>query len=167
MNLQEFFDYKNRLMYDLLGNEEIVRLLDPSIKDMSRAHEMLAYKRIFPFDYIPETIEDAGTYICFDVDIQKVIDKTFLKPTVYIWLFTHKSLLRLSEGGVRTDALCSEIANSINGSRYYGLGELELYSVKRYAPINDYQGKIMMFVAKDFNNPSPSKQPVPTNRKKW
>lgn len=167
MHLQEFFDYKNRLMYDLLTNENIVKLLDPSIQDLDKAFEKLAYKRVFPFDYLPETIEDSGTYICFDVDIQKVIDKTFLNPTIYIWLFSHKSLLRLKEGGIRTDVLCSEIARTINGSRYYGLGELELYSVKRYAPIADYQGKIMMFITKDFNTLAPSKHPVPSNRKKW
>lgn len=167
MQLQELFDYKNRMMYDLLTNKEIVKLIDPTIKNMDEAYERLAYKRVFPYDYIPDTIEDAGTYVCFDVDIQKVMNKTFLNPTIYIWLFTHKSQLRMTEGGVRTDLLCAEIAEAINGSKYYGLGELELYSVKRYAPISDYQGKIMMFLAKDFNNPAPSKQPIPSNRKKW
>lgn len=167
MQLQELFDYKNRMMYDLLTNKEIVKLIDPTIKNMDEAYERLAYKRVFPYDYIPDTIEDAGTYVCFDVDIQKVMNKTFLNPTIYIWLFTHKSQLRMSEGGVRTDLLCAEIAEAINGSKYYGLGELDLYSVKRYAPISDYQGKIMMFLAKDFNNPAPSKQPIPSNRKKW
>lgn len=167
MQLKELFDYKNRLMHDILTNKNIVALIDPTIKNIDDAYEKLAYKKVFPYDYVPDTIEDAGTYICFEVDIQKVINKTFLNPTIYIWLFTHKSQLRMSEGGVRTDLLCAEIAESINGSKYYGLGELELYSVKRYAPISDYQGKIMMFLAKDFNNPAPSKQPIPSNRKSW
>lgn len=167
MQLKELFDYKNRLMYDLLTNKDIVELIDPTIKNIDDAYERLAYKRVFPYDYVPETIEDAGTYICFEVDVQKVINKTFLNPTIYIWLFTHKSQLRMKEGGVRTDLLCAAISEAINGSKYYGLGELDLYSVKRYAPISDYQGKIMMFLAKDFNNPSPSKQPTPSNRKKW
>lgn len=167
MQLHEFFDYKNRLMYDLLSDKEIVSLLDSSVQTADEAYDRLAYKRVFPFDYIPETIEDAGTYICFDVDIQKVLNKTYLVPVVYIWLFSHKSLLRLEEGGVRTDVLCSKISERINGSPYYGLGKLELYSVKRYAPISDYQGKIMMFQAEDFNRPAPSKQSVPANRKKW
>lgn len=167
MQLKELFDYKNRLMYDMLTNKDIVELIDPTIKNIDEAYERLAYKRVFPYDYVPETIEDAGTYVCFEVDVQKVINKTFLNPTIYIWLFTHKSQLRMKEGGVRTDLLCSAISEAINGSRYYGLGELDLYSVKRYAPISDYQGKIMMFLAKEFNNPSPSKQPTPSNRKKW
>ena len=80
-------------------------------------------------------------------------------------MFTHKSKIRLPEGGVRTDKLCSEIAKAINGSRFYGLGELDLYSVKRFAPITDYQGKVMMFQATDFNRFSPSGKPIPSNRK--
>lgn len=167
MQLQEFFDYKNRLMRDLITNEKVVSLVDDSIKNIGEAYDKLAFKRIFPFDYIPETIEDAGTYICFDVDIQKTPNKTFMTPTIYVWLFSHKSLLRHPEGGVRTDRLASAIAEAINGSRYYGLGELDLQSVRRYAPIADYQGKMMMFVASDFNRPSPSKHQIPANRKSW
>ena len=44
-----------------------------------------------------------------------------------------------------------EIAKTINGSRNYGLGELELYAVKRFAPMTDFNGKLMTFHAKDFN----------------
>ena len=73
--------------------------------------------------------------------------------------------MRLPEGGVRVDKLCSEIAKTINGSRYYGLGELDLYSVRRFAPITDYQGKVMSFQAKEFNRFTPTGKPIPSNRK--
>jgi len=63
--------------------------------------------------------------VCFDVDIQRSYNKTFYKPVLYIWVFAHRSNLRLPDGGgVRTDKLCSEICKKINGSRYYGLGQL-------------------------------------------
>lgn len=163
MQLSEFFDYKNKLMEDLLTNKNIVNLLDSNV-ELDDAYK-LAYSQVFPYEYIPETVEEAKTFICFDVDIQESINKTFLLPTLYIWVFSHKSKLRLPEGGVQTDKLVSEIANAINGSRFYGLGELDLYSVKRFAPVTDYQGKVMMFRAKEFNRQSPNTRPVPTNRK--
>ena len=87
-------------------------------------------------------------------------------PAIYVWVFTHKSKMRLPEGGVRVDKLCSEIAKELNGSRYYGLGELDLYAVKRFAPMTDYQGKVMTFMATDFNRLSPTGKPIPTNRKR-
>lgn len=163
MQLSEFFDYKNKLMEDLLTNEDIVKLLDVCTDTQSSTG--LAYTRVFPYEYVPETIEKAHTYICFDVDVQESINKTFLLPTLYIWVFSHKSMLRLPSGGVRTDKLVSEIAKAINGSHFYGLGELNLYSVKRFAPVTDYQGKVMTFHAKEFNRLAPNTKSIPTNRK--
>lgn len=165
MQLEEFFDYKNQLMEDLLTNQEITKLLDDNCKAIDKP-ENLVYRQVFPFEYIPDTIEHGQTFICCDVDIQRSLNKTFLLPVLYVWVFSHKSKLRLPEGGVRTDKLCSEIAKAINGSRDYGLGELDLYSVKRFAPITDYQGKVMMFQAQDFNRVLPTGKPVPSNRKK-
>ena len=165
MQLEEFFDYKNQLMEDLLTNPEIVKLLDDNCMITDKP-ESLVYKQVFPFEYIPDTIEHGQTFICCDVDIQRSLNKTFLLPVLYVWVFSHKSKLRLQEGGVRTDKLCSEIAKEINGSRNYGLGELDLYSVKRFAPITDYQGKVMMFQAQEFNRTVPTGKPVPSNRKR-
>ena len=163
MQLSEFFDYKNKLMEDLLTNDDIVKLIDCDM-DFDEATS-LAYANVFPYEYIPDTVEQAKTFICFDVDIQESVNKTFLLPTIYVWVFSHKSKLRLPEGGVRTDKLASEIAKAINGSRFYGLGELDLYSVRRFAPVTDYQGKVMTFHAKDFNRVAPNTKPIPSNRK--
>lgn len=163
MQLEEFFRYKNQLMEDLVTNENIVKLIDCRCP-FANAEELI-YSKIFPYEYIPETVEDAATYICCDVDITDGTDiKTFFTPIIYIWVFTHRSLLRLPEGGVRTDELCSEIAKVINGSRFYGLGELYLYSVKRFAPMTDYQGKVMTFYARDYNRIHDIQHPVPKNR---
>lgn len=163
MQLKDFFDYKNQLMEDLLTHESIVYLIkqDMDVKDAAS----LAYSQVFPYEYVPETVQGGGTYICFDVDIQNVNGKTFLTPALYIWVFAHRSNLRLPEGGVRTDKLCSEICDVINGSRYYGLGELNLYSVKRFAPMTDYQGKVMTFYAKEFNRQFNGAKQTPVNRK--
>lgn len=163
MQLEDFFDYKNQLMEDLLTTESIVRLLNDDIS-MENAYK-LAYTQVFPYEYIPETVEEAGTFICFDVDVQESMNKTFLSPTLYVWIFSHKTRLRLTEGGVQPDKLASEIAKKINGSRVYGLGELNLYSVRRFAPVTDYQGKVMTFHMTEWNRPAPSNKPIPSNRK--
>lgn len=164
MQLEEFFDYKNRLMEDLLTNEKIVRMLsdDETLIDNPA---QLVYTQIHPYEFIPDTVTHGQTFICCDVDISKSMNKTYLNPDLFIWVFTHKSRLRLKEGGVRVDMLCSEIAKTINGSRCYGLGELDLYSVKRFAPINEYQGKVMYFQASEYNRLSNPNKFIPSNRK--
>lgn len=163
MHLEEFFNYKNQLMGDLLSNETIVKLIneDASLEDAAK----LAYSQVFPCEYVPDTAEKGYTYICMDVDIQRAINKTYLSPTLYVWVFAHRSRLRLPDGGVRTDKLCNEICKAINGSPNYGLGRLILNSVRRFAPMTDYQGKCMAFSASDFNRPYDGTKPIPSNRK--
>lgn len=164
MQLQDFFDYKNHLMKEILTNDTIVHLLN---EDITMEHsEELAYTQVFPAEYIPETLHDGSTFICFDVDVQSAPSKTILKPTLYVWVFAHRSRLRLPDGGgVRTDKLCSEICKMINGSYEYGLGQLELRSVRRFAPVTDYNGKCMTFDAKEFNHTYDPHKYIPANRK--
>ncbi|MCQ2770654.1 MAG: hypothetical protein MJ236_02510 [Clostridia bacterium] len=164
MQLQDFFDYKNTLMEDLLTNKRIVELLVDETSEFEDAAG-LAYTQVFPYEYIPETVSKGQTFICFDVDIQQTYDKTFYAPILYIWVFSHRSRLRLPEGGVRPDSICAEICKTINGSRKYGLGELNFYSSKRFAPMTDYQGKVLTFHMKEFNRIYDGKKYTPVNRK--
>jgi len=48
MQLQDFFDYKNKLMEDLLTNETIVHLVNSEVS-MEDAGS-LAYTQIFPYE---------------------------------------------------------------------------------------------------------------------
>ncbi|MCD8206984.1 MAG: hypothetical protein LUD72_03505 [Bacteroidales bacterium] len=151
------------MIEDLVTHEDIVHLIDEDINQEDAAS--LIYTQIFPYEYLPEVTETAKTFVCCEVDIQRVMNKTFLIPTLYIWVFTHESKLRLSEGGVRTDKLCSEICSVIDGSRHYGLGELNLYSVKRFAPMSNFNGKLMTFQATEFNRQYDGRRDLPSNRK--
>lgn len=162
MNLEEFFDYKNLLMKEICTNETIVKLVTDKEESKIPNHN-LAYTQVYPYEYVPETVDNGQTFICFDVDVAGVINKTFYVPVLYVWVFTHKSKFRLPEGGVRIDKLSSEVNKILNGSRYYGLGELDLNSVGRFSPVKDYKGRVLTYYAKDFNR-SGSKQP-PSNRK--
>ena len=168
MQLEELYDYKNQFAEDLLTSETIVKLLtdDPDY-DMSKAGELM-FTQVYPYEYIPEVIEHGRTYVFCEVEARRISSETFYEPTIYVWILTHRSKLRLQQGGIRTDKLASEIAKLMNGSRKYGLGELDLYAVRRFSPLADYNGKMMTFNAKDFNKPYPvrSEFPIPSNRKK-
>lgn len=152
-------------MKHLCGDVEIVRLITDK-KSVNVPDTSLRYKSIYPYEFIPDTTTNGQTFVCFDVDILQVLNKTFYVPVLYIWAFTHKSKMRIASadgGGIRTDRLCMAIDRILNGSRLFGLGRLELRSVGRFSPIDDYLGRVLTYTAKDFNS-GPSK-PVPSNRK--
>lgn len=162
--LDELFDYKNQLMDDMLTNAKILELLSDDCAQNTKPEEYI-YSQVFPYEYVPDTVEHGQTFICCEVDIGDVRNKTFLNPRIYVWVFTHKSKVRLPRGGIRMDKLSSEIVKTINGSRMYGLGTLNLVSVKRFSPVTDYQGRILVFDAKDYNRLADMRKPVPANRK--
>jgi len=151
-------------MKDLCTNEKVVRMItgDPNTPVPYRE---LAYKNIFPYQYIPDTVDEGKTMICYDVDVIKVPNRTYYTLALYIWVLTHKSNARLAEGGGLLDSIAAEIDSMLNGSRLYGLGELKLNAAERFVPIKDYLGRALTYTAWDFNRPAGSK-PKPSNRKR-
>lgn len=165
MQLDELYNYKNKLIEEILTDETIVSLINDKIP-VSDSKE-LVYTQVFPYEYIPETVEEGKTFICIDVDILQTSSvKPFYLPAIYVWVFSHYSKLRLPEGGLRVDKLVSKIAEKVNGSKKYGLGETELYSVKRFAPLTGFNGKCMTFYTKDFSRVHNPNSPTISNRKK-
>lgn len=162
MNLKEFYNYKNLLMKEICSNKEIVKLLLGKDDAVVPCVD-LPYSQVFPYEYLPETVDNAQTFICFDVDIQSVTNKMIYSPVIYIWIFTHKSKMHMSEGGILTDKISEEIDKILNGSRFFGLGDLDLKSVTRFSPIQDYQGRVLVYTAIDFNRLNPNK-PIPKRR---
>ena len=163
MQLEEFFNYKNKLMEEIITDEEIVKLINENVPFEEAAS--LCYTQVFPFEYIPETEQEGRTFVCFDVDVQKQLGRPLYEPSIYVWVFAHKSALRLPEGGVRVDKLCSKICDKLNGSLYYGQGRLDLESTKRFAVMTDYQGKMLVFYARDVSKLYDGSKQIPTNRR--
>lgn len=147
----------------------MVKLINEE-KTLETAGE-LAYTQLFPYEYIPETVEHGHTYICCEVDVMASSSRTskstrlYYRPTLNIWIMVHKSKLRLPEGGVRFDVIAAEIANTINESLFYGFKGLQLYSVNRFSPMTDYQGKVLTFIANDINWAYDPNRAIPSNRK--
>ena len=69
--LDELFDYKNQLLDDLLTSKTVLRLLsdecDPNVHP-----EDLMYKQVYPYEFVPETVEHGQTFICCEVDIRDI-----------------------------------------------------------------------------------------------
>lgn len=166
MYLDELFYYKNQLMEDLVTNDKIIKLLQDEA-DPNKKPEDYIYTQLYPYEYIPDTNEHGRTFICFDVEIQRADSKTYYDPVIYVWIFVHKSKMRIPEGGVRMDEIAIEIVNTLSGSREYGLGELEFFSSRRFAPINDYQGKQLTFHAKDYNRLHSKSKEIPAKRRDY
>ena len=157
---EELYDYKDKLMEILCTDEEIVKLVTDD-EDATVPNYSLPYTQIFPFEYVPETVDAGKTFVCFDVDMIETESDQVYVNVLYIWVFTHKSKMRLPNGdGVRIDKLSTAVADKLVGNRNFGLGELKVRYNKRFAPITDFLGRELAYTALDknmigVNKPSP------------
>lgn len=168
MQLEEFFNYKNELMRELCASEAVQKLMmTDENEDLILPNHDAAYRNIFPYEFIADTVDTAQTFICFDTDVTEVYNRVDLNVALYVWIFTHKSLLRLKGGGLRLDALAAAVDRLLNQSRLFTKNPLELKSVGRFVPIDDYSGRILTFVGSEWNAAmQPRKQP-PQNRRRY
>lgn len=129
----EIIEYKNKIASALLGNDEIVKtvfeVIPPEKAADFESPDDLLYQYIFPFDYIPETIQEVGCYICYEIEVPKVsrVNYFFKDIVLNFNIICNQKTMRTSYGATRTDYLSHLIELLFNG-REYGYEKLELVS---------------------------------------
>jgi len=151
-NLEEFTTYKQTLMQAICTSDKIVNLMKLSTDPQNITGRDMRYKRIFPYNYVPLTIENAQSFICFTVTAPNVKDDLITELCLTVYVFTHQDLMR-TDKGIRTDLLISEIDKLLNGSTRYGLGKVSLKMCDvMQVPSRGYSGLFSVYSVKDFNN---------------
>lgn len=150
-NLEEFTEYKQTLMKAICTSDTIVDLMKLETDPVDITGRDMRYKRIFPYNYVPYTIEHAQTFICFTVTAPNVRDNLIAELRLTVYVFTHQDIMR-TDKGVRTDLLVSEIDKLLNGSTKYGLGKVSLKACDvMQVPARGYSGLYSVYSVKDFN----------------
>lgn len=151
-NLSEITIYKSKLMKTMLSDKKIVALLTNSDEESTLVpNTTLAYTQVFPYDFIPEPSTEQTSFICFDIDVPRTQTCAVKDVYIYIYIFTHKDLMRVQGEGIRTDLIASRVDYIINGDTSYGFGKVELQSLSRISPVSDFQGRILKYYVQDFN----------------
>lgn len=150
-NLEEFTTYKQTLMEAICTSPTIINLLKKETDKANITGRDMRYDRIFPYNYVPLTIENATTFICFTVTAPNVKDDIISELRLIVYVFTHQDLMR-TPNGMRTDLIISEIDKLLNGSTKYGLGKVSLRSCDvMQVPAQGYSGLFSVYSVKDFN----------------
>lgn len=153
-NLDELFLYKQKLFELLCGDEKIVRLLLDR-EDVEVPNRDLPMKLVLPYNYVPEAATHGSTYICFDIEIPRVENNTYLDPAIYVWAFCHQSKMVVEGGGgTRPDQLALRINRVLLKSSAFGATPLQLASVSSVSPIKGFWGKLLQYRTVAFNSPS-------------
>lgn len=118
-------DWKNKAIELVIGQDEIMELLD---MDEEEADDPM-YTRIFPYNHIPQTIEETKVYITFTVNIPKItFNKIWAYPRLTVRVIAHQERMKLNMAGVsatRIDYIAKLIVDLLTKNDF-GYGKLHL-----------------------------------------
>lgn len=146
---------KNKIIKEFIKDKEIVAAINST--DVT-SPEKLKGTHIFDYHQNPHTINTVETFITVQVHIPQPFsfeDKTFVKPTVEIWIISHEkhmivdNIPKVTEN--RNDYLSRLIDNKLNGKSGFGIGKLNLISNNEGAYQQDYVFRKMVFECLDLN----------------
>lgn len=150
-NLEELTLYKNKLMQSFCTSEKLPAYLvvegEPALFGQD-----LPYNRVFPYAHVPQVKDEARSFICFEIEVPTVKNDIIKTIQINIYVISHQNLMRLPDGGgMRIDAMASEVDKILNGSSEYGLGTVELMSLRSFNPITGYYGRELKYKVLDIN----------------
>lgn len=180
--------YKNKIINLLLKNKDFISLINPTpskceyldIIDVLMGGEWtyngVEYKEsghIFDYDFVLDTITDVKTYVFVETDIEYVRQKMFTDFNLYIYIFSAKELVRITDNSVptvqqikdmgyvtdtyanRIDVLCDIIDGTLNGNmKFPGIGSIvpaDRDFCRMYSPNNKYYGKRLKYNVTNLN----------------
>lgn len=187
-NLYYATSYKNRIINLLLKTRNLIKLINPTAsecEDLDIIDVLLGGKwfingkewkeqgHIFDYNFVDETTTEEKTFIFVETDIDTVRDNMFTDFNLYVCIFTHKSLVRITNATVptvkevkemgyfastyanRIDVLCDIVDRVLNGTnKIAGIGNVEPASrgyVTMYCPNSNYYGKCLKYKISNLN----------------
>lgn len=118
-------EWKNKAIELVLGQDEIIDLLQ---MDEEETDDPM-YTRIFPYNHIPQTIEETKVYITFTVNVPKItFNKIWAYPRLTVRVIAHQERMKLNLAGVsatRIDYMAKLIVNLLT-KQDFGFGKLQL-----------------------------------------
>lgn len=118
---------KNEAVAKLIASDEVIKAMG---NDDIEENDEAMYKYIFPYFYIPYTIEGSHSYICVKVIMtgRQSVNDLFGNYSVIIWVIVNQSLMQMDGvgGATRLDHLADMVETIFAGSEAFGTKRLQI-----------------------------------------
>lgn len=156
--LNDLNHYEQTLMKKICSDKDIVSLLtdneNPIVPDKN-----LMYTKVFPFAYIPDTVQEASSFITFTITVPRVYNSLVKEVIITIDIITHESLMRTKQGK-RTTLIATAMDKLFNGSKDLGICKMDLVSVGIDIPNREYHTRRLIYSIDDWNRVNKYYEPV-------
>ncbi len=156
-HIDQLVDYNQRVVNKILTAQPVMALIAnaPSL-DMESEASAEWEEHVLDHAWIDDTVQEAGAFVTVDVDIPEMSSGTIKEMRVYVEVLVSKTYMPLSPSlfkgckGNRRDNIVRQIDLLINGSYDFGIGRLDLKSIRTVTTANKFAGKLMTYEVSDF-----------------
>lgn len=156
-HIDQLVDYNQRVVNKVLASQAVMALIanDPEL-DLESEAAAEWEEHVLDHAWIDDTVQEAGAFVTVDVDIPEMSSGTIKEMRVYVEVLVSKTYLPLSPSlfkgckGNRRDNIVRQIDLLINGSYDFGIGRLDLKSIRTVTTANKFAGKLMTYEVSDF-----------------
>jgi len=161
-NLNVISDMKQTMLRALLSDEDVVKILrntcDVELPDMG-----LRYTQVFPWMYVPDTVEETKSYIGMKIKARNQINAAAKVYEMTIYIICHKEHMRMNaavceqlgldttDSGSRVDVLMDKVDCLINGSEEFGFGKVEFVESDEFRPTDKFHGRYITYRVNGWN----------------
>lgn len=150
--LKDIGAFKNLFLSSIINSHDICSLLLNKEEFSEEEKESLVYERVFPFLYIDDIQTSVESYICFEVTIPRC-SGTIKNLQLNVLCCCHKDYMNYKKRdyiGTRVDILSDMVEREIHDSKEFGIGKLDLQSVRYIFPNTKYYARELIFNVSDF-----------------
>lgn len=149
----DMITYRKIIMNTLCRSETLAVLLQGA-KETSQA-DTLPYKRIFPYEYLPDALTEADRFLCFELSTTVNSKNSIYHDTVIsFYILGHKAAIPYTEEGNHClwyDKAACELDTLFNDQTTLGIGKITLISNVPYRSQTSLTGRILTFKIKSFS----------------
>lgn len=161
-NLNVISDMKQTVLRALLTDADVVKIVRNS-SDILLPDMELRYTHIFPWMYVPDTVEDTGSYIGMKIRTRDPVNAAARVYDLTIYIMCHKEHMRMNgtvcanlgldvtDSGSRVDVLMDKIDRLLNGSEELGFGKMELVDSDEFKPAEKFHGRYITYRVNGWN----------------
>lgn len=187
-NLYYAASYKNKIINLLLKDKNLIKLVNPKPSECENldiidvllggvwfmdGKKYEEQGHIFDYNFVEDIITEEKTFIFVETDIDTVRNNMFTDFNLYVFIFTPKKMVRLTNNTIptveevkdmgyftktyanRIDVLCDIVDRILNGTdKILGIGNVRPAQrgyVTTYCPHRNYYGKCLKYTISNFN----------------
>ena len=149
--LSELTEFKRKIANLMVNDEMLVELVSGEKGKQLPAADLIG-KNIYLYDYVDDTLKDARTLICIEIDEDNFTSPTARDFEIHIYVCVHKSQMNFIDetgrGQIRRDLICSRVDALLNNRTDMGFQKMKPMRGYRIIFSSDFRTKDMVYRAK-------------------